>query len=76
MTVQTVSDEPTTFDGDNQTVINKEGPGVSSDTEAGIYLDDSSTFHRSILGQADRKNRLRHHPEGSKPPKLLLRSGV
>jgi hypothetical protein len=75
--VKNVSDEPTTFDGDNQTLINKKGQEFSSDTEAGIYLDDSNTF----LEEINPGNKLTGTivfdvPKKTKPSMLLLKSGV
>ena len=47
--VKKISDGPTTFDGDNQTLINTKGQDFSADTEAMFYANvDNQTFLEEI----------------------------
>jgi hypothetical protein len=49
MNVKNISDASTTFDGDNQTLINKKGQEFSADTEAMFSVnDENQTFLEEI----------------------------
>jgi hypothetical protein len=75
--VKNVSNQPTTFDGDNQTMINRQGQEFSSNVEAGLYLEDANTFLEEINpGNQLTGTIVFDVPKKTKPAKLLLKSGV
>ena len=76
--VKNISDAPTTFDGDNQTLINKKGQDFSADTEAMVYVnDENQTFLEEINpGNQVTGTLVFDIPKKSKPAKLLLKAGV
>jgi hypothetical protein len=78
MKVKNISDGPTTFDGDNQTLINQKGQQFSADTEAMLYInDENQTFLEEINPGNQVKGTLVFDiPKKSKPDKLLLKAGV
>lgn len=78
MKVKNISDGPTTFDGDNQTLINTKGQESSADTEAMLYInDENQTFLEEINPGNQVKGTLVFDiPKKSKPDKLLLKAGV
>jgi hypothetical protein len=78
MKVKNISDAPTTFDGDNQTLINKKGQEFSADTEAMFSVnDDNQTFLEEINPDNQVTGTLVFDiPKKTKPDKLLLKAGV
>jgi hypothetical protein len=78
MKVKNISDVPTTFDGDNQTLINQKGQEFSADTEAAVYAnDENQTFLEEINPGNQVKGMLVFDiPKKSEPAKLLLKAGV
>jgi hypothetical protein len=78
MKVKNIRDAPTTFDGDNQTLINTKGQEFSADTEAMLYAnDENQTFLEEINPGNQVKGTLVFDvPKKSEPDKLLLRAGV
>jgi hypothetical protein len=79
MKVKNISDVPTTFDGDNQTLINQKGQEFSADTEAAVYAnDENQTFLEEINhpGNQVKGTLVFDIPKKSEPAKLLLKAGV
>jgi uncharacterized protein DUF4352 len=78
MKVKNISDGPTTFEGDNQTLINTKGQESSADTEAMLYItDENQTFLEEINPGNQVKGTLVFDiPKKSQPDKLLLKAGV
>ena len=76
--VKNISDGPTTFDGDNQTLINTKGQDFSADTEAMFYAnDDNQTFLEEINpGNQVTGTLVFDIPKKSKPDHMLLKAGV
>jgi hypothetical protein len=48
LTITNVGDEPQSFFGDNASLFNAQGQEFSADSEASIYLDDSSSLYEEI----------------------------
>ena len=72
-----ISDEPTTFDGDNQTLINKKGQQFSPDVQARRLPGGDNTFLEEINpGNQVTGTIVFDIPKNTKPTKLLLKSGV
>jgi hypothetical protein len=76
--VKNISDGPTTFHGDNQTLINTKGQDFSADTEAMFYAnDDNQTFLEEINpGNQVTGTLVFDIPKKNKPDHMLLKAGV
>jgi hypothetical protein len=48
VTVTNIGDKPQSFFGDNATLFNAQGQEFSADSEASIYLEDSSSLYEEI----------------------------
>ncbi|WP_409330803.1 DUF4352 domain-containing protein [Trujillonella humicola] len=48
LTVSNIGNEPQSFFGENTSLFNAQGQEFSADTEAAIYLDDSSSLYEEI----------------------------
>ncbi len=73
VTISNIGDEAQSFFGDNATLFNAQGQKFSADSEAAIYLDDSSSLYEEINpGNSLNSKVVFDVPAGTAPTKIEL----
>ena len=77
LTITNTGDKPQSFFGDNAKLFNAEGQEFSADTEAAIYLEDSSSLYEEINPGNTLKSKVVFDvPAGTTPTAIELHDSV